>query len=193
MTLKNRISQSLEILSNGDFQKCMHSNDMVVVFYASVMVGSQLDKRHNDILMNRNAVPKYWHSNSYLSDCIINSSFKTAYLQVVKYIERDYDITPGRVQKLLDMLSCGQPEYSKVRKVRKKFADDEILHRYLRNLNNLRIHCSEMTKSEIYDFSFDMVYDFIDEFSLSQEILSLAFLIMYWIHRECDLIPLALA
>ena len=49
-----------------------------------------------------------------------------------------------------------------------------------------------MTDSEIYDFSFDLMYDFIYEMSLSEATLSVSFLIMYWIQRENDLIPLAL-
>lgn len=189
MTLKNRIARSLEILSDCDFQNCMHSNDIAVVFYASAIVGSKLDKRHNDIMMNRNALPLCWYSNSYLSDCVINFSFKKAYAQVVGYLEQGYDITPGRVLKLLDLLSYRQPRYPVVRKDR---TYKETLHRYLRNLNNLRMLCVEMTEAEIYDFSFDMMYDFIDKLSLSKETLSLSFLIMYWIQRENGLIPLAL-
>lgn len=52
MTLKNRIDLSQEVLHGSDFEKCMHSNDKTVVFHSSVMTGSRLDKRHNDILMN---------------------------------------------------------------------------------------------------------------------------------------------
>lgn len=87
MTLKNRIARSQEILSNSDFQKCMHSNDMTVVFYASATIGSKLDKRHNNIIMNRNALPLCWYSKPNISDCAINSSFKKAYAQVVGYLE----------------------------------------------------------------------------------------------------------
>lgn len=190
MTLKNRIAQSLEILSDCNFQKLMHSNDKIVVFYSSVMVGSQLDKSNNDILMNRNAVPKRWHFKPILSDYKINFSFKKAYVQVVEYIDSGFNITLGRVLKLTDILSRLQPEYSKTRK---NLTNNRILCRYLNNLNNLRTHCMEMNESEIYDFSFDMMYDFIDELSLSKETLSLSFLIMYWIQRENGLIPLALA
>ena len=189
ITLKNRIARSLEILSDGDFKNCMHSNDIAVVFYASVTTGSKLDARHNKIMMNRNALPLFWYSNPYLSDCVINFSFKKAYAKVVEYLEQGYDITPGRVLKLLDLLSYRQPKYSMVRKDR---TNKEILHRYLRNLNNMRMHCGEMTEAEIYDFSFDMMYDFIDKLSLSKETLSMSFLIMYWIQRENRLIPLAL-
>lgn len=188
MTLKNRIAHSLEILSDCDFQNLMHSNDKVVVFYSSVMVGSKLDKRYNDIMMNRNALPLSWYSKSYLSDCVINSSFKKAYAQVVGYIESGFSITLGRVLKLMDILSHLQPEYSKARK---NLTNNKILYRYLSNLNDLRMHCMEMNESEIYDFSFDMMYDFIDELSLSKETLSLSFLIMYWIQRENSLIPFA--
>lgn len=188
MTLKNRIAQSQEVLSNCDFQNCMDSNDKIVVFYASAMVGSRLSRRYSDILMNRNAVPTWWDSNSSLSDCKINSALKEAYAKVVKYIERDFDITPGRVLTLQDILSHRQPEYAKWRKY---LINNEILRRYLRNLNNLRMHYKEMANSEIYDFSFDMMYDFLDNLSLSDDTLSLSFLIMYWIQRECDLIPLA--
>lgn len=190
MTLKERIARSQEVLSDSDFHDCMHSNDMDVVFYASAMVGSHLDRRHNDILMNRNTVPKKWHSDPRRSGCQINFAFKKAYTQVVEYIDQNYNITPGRLLKLQNILFCGQSEYSKVRK---GLTNNEILRRYLQNLNDLRMHCKEMTDSEIYDFSFDMMYDFIDEMSLSEATLSLSFLIMYWIQRESDLIPLALS
>lgn len=190
MRLKDRIALSQKILFNCDYQKCMDSNDKVIVFYASAMVGSRLSRSNNDILMGRNAVPNRWHSNSILSDCIINSSFKKAYAQIVEYIECNYNITPGRVFKLLDILSCGKTEYSRERM---NLINNEILHRYLRNLNALRIRCKEMDENEIYDFSFDMVYNFINELSLSEETLSLSLMIMYWIQRENELIPLALA
>ena len=42
MTLKNRIAQSLKVRSNCNFHNCMHRNDIEVVFYASVMIGSKL-------------------------------------------------------------------------------------------------------------------------------------------------------
>lgn len=189
MALKNKIDLSQEVLADSGFQHCMRSNDKTVVFHSSVMTGSRLDKRHNDILMGRNAVPLCWHFNSHLSDCTINSAFKKAYAKVVEYIDCGYDITPGRVQRLRDIISCVQTEYYTVRK---GLANNVYLRQYLRNLNNLRMHCQEMTGSEIYDFSFDMVYDFIDRFSLSKETLSLSLLIMYWIQRESDLIPLAM-
>ncbi|MDE6026911.1 MAG: hypothetical protein K2G23_02435, partial [Muribaculaceae bacterium] len=55
--------------------------------------------------------------------------------------------------------------------MRKNLTDNKRLQRYLRNLNDLRMHCKEMAESEIYDFSFDMVYDFIEEQSDSDEAL----------------------
>ena len=190
MTLKNRIDQSLEVCSNCGLHNCMHRNDIEVVFYASVMIGSKLDSHHNRILMNSNAVPKGWRSKPSLPDCKYNSAFKKACGQVVNYIKSEYNITPGRVCNLLDILVRERPECSIVRKVSAK---NEILNSYLRNLNNLRMHCKEMTETEIYDFSFDMMYDFIDQQSLSQATLFLSFIIMYWIQRENKLIPLALA
>lgn len=189
LTLKERIDRSLEFLSPSDFQNSMDRNDLDVVFYASAMVGSQLDKHHNDILMNRNAVPRRWRSNSYLKDCTINSGFKKAYAQVVEYLEQGYNITPGRILKLLDIFISEQYVNSKVLKYP---SDKTLLDRYLRKLNDLRMHYTEMTNSEIYDFSFDMAYDFIDTFSLCEETLFMSFMIMYWIQRENDLIPLAL-
>lgn len=188
MTLKDRIARSQEVLNDDEFAKRMHSNDRLVVYYASKMFGSQLSECYNDILMNRNAVPKRWRSDPRLSDCIKNSAFKKAYSQVVEYLEQCYDITPGRVHKLLNLLSWEDQRYSRFRMY---LTDKTSLKAYLRNLNNLRIHSAEMTDSEIYDFSFDMVYDFIDMLSLSNETLSLSLLIMYWIQRESDLIPLA--
>lgn len=188
MTLKNRIAQSQEVLSNCDFQNCMDSNDKIVVFYASAMVGSRLSQRYSDILMNRNAVPNWWDSNSFLYYGRINFALKEAYAKVVEYLEWGYNITPGRLMKLLDILSCIQPNSLWYRK---DLISDKMLNLYLRNLNNLRMHYKEMTNLEIYDFSFDMVYDFLDNRLLSDDILSLSFLIMYWIQRECDLIPLA--
>ena len=193
MTLKDRIAQSQEVLKNGDFVDCMHWNDVEAVFYASAMVGSQLDRHYNKILMNRNAVPKWWRSNSRLSYCVINSAFKKAYEQVVEYLEQGYNITPGRVLKLLDVLSNGKHEDSQeYSRVRADLTRNERFNRYLRKLNDLRTHYKEMTDSEIYDFSFDMMYDFIYDMSLSEATLSVSFLIMYWIQRENDLIPLAL-
>lgn len=187
MTLNNIIARSQEILLEGDFHQRMHSNDKEVVYYSSLMIGSDLDKRHNDILMNRNDVPNHWKSHPYLSDCMINFSFKKAYIQVAEYI-RQYNITPGRMTKMLNILSVGRPEFSKVGK---KYAGDKNLLRHLGNVNELRNHLNEMTPAEIYDFSFDMAYDFIDEFFLSEATLSLSLIIMYWIQRECNLIPLA--
>ena len=186
MTLKEKISKSKEVLSNCDMEKCMHFNDENVVFYASAMVGSKLDRRHNHILMNRNAVPMHWRSNVHLSDCKINFAFKKAYAQVVGYIE--HDITPGRILKLLDILSDGLPIVIE----RRLLTKNESLQRYLRKLNDLRTHYAEMTATEKYDFSFEMMYDLIDMLSLSQATISLSFLIMYWIQRENKLIPLAL-
>lgn len=188
MTLKERIAKSKEVLTNCDLKNSMHSNDMDVVFYASTMLGSQLDRRHNDILMNRNAIPNRWQSNSHLSDGNINFSLKKAFIQVEKYIEQEYNITHGRVLKLLDILSYGLTECSKLRS---QLTRNESLHQYLRKLNDLRTHCKEMTDVEIYDFSFNMVYDLIDNLSLSNGTLALAFVIMYWIQRENNLIPLA--
>ena len=197
-TLKNRIAQSQEILLKGDFEHHMHSNDIIAVYEASVMCGSRVNCRYNKILMERNAVPRWWHSDSILVDCKINFSFKKAYAKVVDYIKhakevdyikQEYAITPGRILKLLDILSCGQPKYSTERNIR---AENEKLRRYLRKLNDLRIHCKEMTESEIYDFSFDMAFDFIDLLSLSKATLSLSLMIMYWIQRECNLLPLPL-
>lgn len=188
-TLKNRIAQSQEILLKGDFEHHMHSNDIIVVYEASVMCGSRVNSRYNKILMGRNAVPRWWHSASILVDCKINSSFKKAYAEVVDYIKQEYDITPGRILKLLDILYCGQPKYSTERNIR---AEKEKLRRYLRKLNDLRIYCKEMTESEIYDFSFDMAFDFIDLLSLSKATLSLSLMIMYLIQRECNLLPLPL-
>ena len=189
-TLKNRIAQSQEILLKGDFEHHMHSNDIISVYEASVMCGSRVNCRYNKILMERNAVPRWWHSDSILVDCKINSSFKKAYAEVVDYIKQEYDITPGRILKLLDILSCGQPNYSTERNIR---AENEKLRRYLRKINDLRIHCNKvMTESEIYDFSFDMAFDFIDLLSLSKATLSLSLMIMYWIQRECKLLPLPL-
>lgn len=191
MTLKDRIALSLEIFSNSDFQDCiMNLNDEAVVFHASAMVGSGLIKRDNHILMNRNAVPNRWFSDPNRSGYKINSAFKDACAKIVEYLQCVYNITPGRVLKLLDILSRGIDGYSQVGRDLKR---DEALQRYFRNLNNLRMHCEEMTKSEIYDFSFDMVYEFLDKVSLSKKTLSLSLLIMYWIQRECDLIPLAVA
>lgn len=195
LTLKERIANSKELLLHSDFNNCMHRNDMDVVFYASAMVGSCLDRRHNDILMNRNAVPRRWHSNSYLSDCRINSAVKKAYAQVVEYLEQGYNITTGRMLKLLDIFISERHQDSKViedSKFIKDFSDKILLDRYLRKLNDLRMYYTEMTNSEIYDFSFDMVYDFIDTLSLSEETLFMSLMIMYWIQRENDLIPLAL-
>lgn len=189
-TLKNRIAQSQEILLKGDFEHHMPSNDIISVYEASVMCGSRVNCRYNKILMERNAVPRWWHSDSILVDCKINSSFKKAYAEVVDYIKQEYDITPGRILKLLDILSCGQPNYSTERNIR---AENEKLRRYLRKINDLRIHCNKvMTESEIYDFSFDMAFDFIDLLSLSKATLSLSLMIMYWIQRECKLLPLPL-
>ncbi|MDE6056560.1 MAG: HTH domain-containing protein, partial [Muribaculaceae bacterium] len=106
------------------------------------------------------------------------------------YIKQEYDITPGRILKLLDILYCGQPKYSTERNIR---AENEKLRRYLRKINDLRIHCNkEMTESEIYDLSFDMAFDFIDLLYLSKATLSLSLMIMYWIQRECKLLPLPL-
>lgn len=189
MTLKERITKSKEVLSTCDFQNCMRLNDMDVVFYASTMLGSQLDRRHNDILMNRNAIPNRWQSNSHLSDGEINFSLKKAFIQVEKYIKEEYNITHGRVLKLLEILSYGLMECLKLRRL---LTPNESLNQYLRKLNDLRTHCKEMTYSEIYDFSFNMVYDLIDNLSLSNGTLALAFVIMYWIQRENNLIPLAL-
>ncbi len=188
-TLKNRIAQSQEILLKGDFEHHMPSNDIIAVYEASVMCGSRVNCRYNKILMERNAVPRWWHSDSILVDCKINSSFKKAYAEVVDYIKQEYDITPGRILKLLDILSCVQPKYSTERNIR---AENEKLRRYLRKLNDLRIYCKEMTESEIYDFSFDMAFDFIDLLSLSKATLSLSLMIMYLIQRECKLLPLPL-
>ena len=190
MTLKNRIARSQEVLQNGDVENCMHRNDIEVVFHASAMVGSQLDRHYNKILMNRNAVPKRWDSDSNLSDHSINSAFKKAYEQVVEYLEQEYNITPGRILKLLDILTRAKREYSRVRK---ELTHNEHFNRYLRQLNDLRMHYKEMTDPEIYDFSFDMMYDFIDVTSLREATLSLSFLIMYWIQRENKLLPLALS
>ena len=189
-TLKNRIAQSQEILLKGDFEHHMPSNDIISVYEASVMCGSRVNCRYNKILMGRNAVPRWWHSDSILVDCKINSSFKKAYAEVVDYIKQEYDITPGRILKLLDILYCGQPKYSTERNIR---AENEKLRRYLRKINDLRIHCNkEMTESEIYDLSFDMAFDFIDLLYLSKATLSLSLMIMYWIQRECKLLPLPL-
>ncbi len=188
MTLKNRIAQAHEILNNGDFSHCMDSNDKVVVFKSSQIAGSRLSARYNHILMNRNAVPLWWYEKSSTSDCAINCGFKKAYEKVVEYLEFGYDITPGRVNKLSDILSFRQDDYPKIKN---DHNDSKNLRDYLRDLNNLRMNRYEMTNAEIYDFSFDMVYDFIDKLQLTKETLSLSFLIMYWIQRESDLIPLA--
>ncbi|MDE6339037.1 MAG: hypothetical protein K2K97_04530, partial [Muribaculaceae bacterium] len=114
MILKDRIALSLRILSECGFQQCMHSNDEDVVFHAAAMIGSRLSERDNHILMNRNALPIHWYSDPSRSDCKTNSAFKKGFAKIVEYIECDYNITPGRMLKLLDLFSCGQ--YSQVRK-----------------------------------------------------------------------------
>ena len=189
MTLKESIVKSKEVRKDGDFANKMNSNDISVVYHASVLFGSQLDRSNNDILMNRNAVPKRWNFDPHLSDNNINFAFKEAYSQEVEYLKQPFDITPGRVLKLLDILLLRAPKIVKIRRLHIK---NESLRRYLKNLNDLRMRYEEMTDSEIYDFSFDMVYDLIDELSFSSETLLLSLLIMYWIQRENHLIPLAL-
>lgn len=184
MTLRNRIALSLELLSEHGFKSGMHENDKDVVFYSSVLLGSKLSRRYNDIMMNRNAIPLWWYSSSRNSDCVINSSFKKAFIQIVDYLERDYNITPGRTKKLLDIYWDLTEDYADT-------INMEGLSTLLRDLNNLRTHLPDMTESEIYDFSFDVVYDFINEFSTSHESIFLSLVIMYWIQRECHLIPLA--
>lgn len=186
MTLKNKIALSLEVLSDCDSENCMHANDKDVVFYSSVLLGSKLSRRYNDIMMNRNAIPLWWYSSSRNSDCVINSAFKKAFIQIVDYLERDYNITPGRTNKLLDIYWDLTEDYADT-------INMEGLSTLLRDLNNLRTHLPDMTESEIYDFSFDVVYDFINEFSTSHESIFLSLVIMYWIQRECHLIPLAIA
>lgn len=184
MTLRNRIALSLELLSDCGFESGMRKNDKDVVFYSSVLLGSKLSRRYNDIMMNRNAVPLWWYSSSRNSDCVINSALKKAFIQIVDYLERDYNITPGRTNKLLDIYWDLTEDYADT-------INMEGLSTLLRDLNNMRTHLSDMTESEIYDFSFDVVYDFINEFSTSQESIFLSLVIMYWIQRECHLIPLA--
>ena len=193
MTLKDRIALSQELLMSDSCQndhQYMISNDRDVVFYASAIVGSKLSRRHSDILMNRNDIPRRWYSNSSTSDCKINFGFKKAFAKVIEYSERGFDITPGRMLKLLEIISCEQSGYSKMRNNR---LNNEALIRYLRNLNNLRMHCVEMSDAEIYDFSFDMVYDFFEEFTLYKDTLYLSFMLMYWLQYECDLLPLAVS
>lgn len=187
MTLKCMIEQAQEILSYSKDKHGMDSNDVLVVYYASAMHGSTLSKKDNKYLMNRNAIPKKWHSEPERMHCVINFNFKKAYAQIVKYTENSYDITPGRLQKLMDILSAGKDMYS-IR--RTNLSNNESVLRYLRNLNNLRRHYREMTAYEIYYFSFDMTYDFLNN-ALIRNNIPLSLLIMYWIQRECDLIPLA--
>ncbi|MDE7153340.1 MAG: HTH domain-containing protein [Muribaculaceae bacterium] len=183
MTKKNRIALSQELLANCDYENFMHSNDEPIVYYASLMAGSRLSKIDNVRLMNRNSIPKSWESNPSHPDCKINFALKNAFAKVAEYTKRKYDITPGRVQNLMKIISCKHREFS---------TDGLIIRMYLRNLNDLRMHCKEMSAPEIYDFSFDMAYNLIDALSLSKDTLSLSLLIMYWIQRENSLIPLAL-
>ncbi len=189
MTLKNRIAQSLEVLDNCKSRGCMHSNDVEVVFYAARILGSNLSRRYNKILMGRNALPLWWYDNSKLCDCTINFGLKRGFIKVVEYSKEEYSITSGRVKNLMGILNEKSREFFGIINYH---ADKEKLIRFLRKLNNQRMVYEEMTESEIYDFSFDMVYELVNEFSLSNETLALSFLIMYWIQWESKLIPLAL-
>ncbi|MBD5170727.1 MAG: winged helix-turn-helix transcriptional regulator [Bacteroidales bacterium] len=187
MTLKNKIALSLEVLSDCDSENCMHANDKDVVFYSSVLLGSKLSRDNSNTLMDRDAPPKWWKSSPRNFDCTINEAFKKAYVQVVEYIERELNITPGRVYNLLEIYWESTDYYYYYYN---GTLDNESVKRFLINLNNLRSHLGKMTESEIYDFSFDMAYDFINEQSLFRESLFLSLMIMYWIQRECHLIPL---
>lgn len=190
MTLKNRIALSKKVMSDCDFQNCMDSNDEDVVLGASIMVGSTLDKTNHKILMRRNSIPKKWHNNPTYTGFKYNFAIKKAYAQVVVYLESGYNVTSGRLRKLLEILSDELRGYTRVRN---NLTDNGLLQQYLRKLNDLRMHYEEMTDCEIYDFSFDMVYDLFDILSFSKETFYLSFLIMYWIQRENDLIPIAVS
>ncbi len=187
MTLKNRIALAQELLAAHDYD--LRSNDKEFVYHASMILGSNLSSRYNQILMNRNTLPLRWKDDPKRSNGKINFGIKCGCIKVFEYSKEKYDITPGRVKNLMDTLNKKSRAHFKVIR---DHADKVILLDYLCNLNNLRMARLEMTEIEIYDFSFDMVYELIDRLSLSDETLALAFLIMYWIQHESGLIPLAL-
>lgn len=182
--LKELIAQSKTILDNEcDKKELIRLNDQYFVFHSALLAGSKLNRKDSNFLMGRNTIPLKWSMNPKRQDFAINLGLKNALIKIKYYIDNNYDITPGRLVKLQEILMEDQYYRQYV---------DMYKDHYLDELNDRRDYAlEEMTDLEIYDFSFDVMYELSEKFSCYKGGGRLARLIMYWIQRENRLIPIA--
>lgn len=188
MTLKHRIDLYLENISIDT--RWPDEQGMLVVYHSAALAGSSLSCRDNKILMNRNAIPKSWRLHPRRQNCIINYNLKKAYLRVNKYIADDYNVTPGRVRKLIEIILSGISDDIPRSRVKVKF--DISLKELLEGVNNKRASAVEMSPLEIYDLSFDVMLESMEYFRTVKGGGRLSRLMMYWIQRENHLMPVAI-
>lgn len=194
MTLKERIGVCSDLYREK--RRWPSEWDCELMYNSAAAAGSLLTRRENIILMDRvniKGTPLY---NQKPDDCEINYRLKKAYLLVNRYMENHFDMSPGRMKKLLDTLLVeGLDEkrwddyhwYNNVNSTK--------LRNKLREINKLRENAFEgMSLLGKYDVSFEVLYKF-------GEILGwkgleavggkdrLARLFMYWVQRENGLLP----
>lgn len=184
--LKELIAQSKDYFQKehgGDFKRSI--NDKDIVFSSAQLAGSMLIRRDSNYLMALNAVPLKFYAKPSGEDCNINWGLKKACLHVKEYIDKEYNITPGRLRKLHEILLYKQSNFRTI--------TDPDIGIYLKKLNDKREYASEeMTDLEIYDLTFHVLWDLSAMLSDYKGGDRLARLIMYWIQLENGLIPIAM-
>lgn len=162
--------------------------DRELVFQSAAMAGSRLTRRENAIVINRpiiKGVPLYKRRPD---DCETNFRFKKAYAKVNEYIEKDFDITPGRLKTLLDILTEEGLDNDKWDDY--YWSQSKNLRKRLGHINGMRrLEGMESSPLEIYDFSFETLYELPDILPMIACVDSLVLLVMYWIQRENGVPP----
>lgn len=192
MTLQQRIDLCREIAPPKSKELKTWEENLAEVIYSSArLAGSKLSRKDNGIVLGRNAIPRfndYWRSK--LDDSKKNSYLKKAYKKLHSYIiEKEYDISSVRVIVLWRILT----NYS----VDDMLLKDPYLNEtkgYISNINKRRNKLKsilgkdgEFEAAEIYDFSFDVLYNFWHKFPYVKGSLRLSIMIMHWIQVENNL------
>lgn len=168
-----------------------------MIYHSAVMAGSELTGRENEIVMGRNIIKGTLLYKRKPDDCEINFRLRRAYLLVNEYVEKGFDITPGRMKKLLDILLIdGLDEDLWGDYLWYINQDGKRLRNELDRINHDReLAMAEMTPLERYVFSFEVFYKFTEILHWENVLPkgggvdSLARLMMYWIQRENGLLP----
>lgn len=189
ITLRDRIKQFRDLHpKDSNDTRWIKAQLTEVVYCSAALAGSNLTRKDNSQVMWRNNPEGKWLRDKKLRDGKrIQFPLKNAHRLVDQYIEKGYDITPGRLRKLHDTLTGGQDNeiFSDDR-----FREDVNLNEFLLNLNRFRDSIEEFSDPEIYDLSFEMQYKCWNVLTPITGRGRLSRLVMYWIQRENNLLPI---